>query len=225
VRAVLDGVIPRAILIKRTLDGPGGSEEIVSSHFKIVQQCAVSQNETFALIAGRLKDAGPEQSNSDGIFLLNRSNGIIEYVAPFENAGLNESTRSLNVGDRGDLVVYEESGAIVRLTRMRGCFSATERHPGQLPALMPSGEAYVYVDHDRLIWSDGKVQRDLMRVRNVVGGVRVSPDGHFVAFGVDASGPATSRHLEICELNAKACVAGPAYDEWIPGRETFWIRR
>jgi hypothetical protein len=156
---------------------------------------------------------------------LNRRDFSIEYVAPFENAALNESVRSLNVADRGDMVLYEQSGLVVRMARVQGHFVSARHDTGRFPTLMPSEKAYVYIDHGWLVWSDGNVKRELLRVPKVIGGVRVSPDGRFVAFGVDASAPAGLTHLRICELNSGTCVQGPAYDEWLPGRETFWIRK
>ena len=112
----------------------------------------------------------------------------------------------------------------MRFTRKEGRLQQRERHPGQFPVLMPNGEAYVYADHGWLVSNDSKVKRNLFRVPDVVGGIRVSPDDRFVAFGVKADRHTMLSHIEICELSSKVCVAGPEYDEWIPGRETFWIK-
>jgi hypothetical protein len=72
---------------------------------------------------------------------------------------------------------------------------------------------------------DQKASRTLLSVRNVVGGIRVSPDAQFVAFGIDLSGDLSTSQLNVCELSTQSCVAGPKYTDFIAGRETFWIKR
>jgi hypothetical protein len=183
-------------------------------------QFAVSPNETFMLIGGRLKNAPKDQA--DGLFLLNMKRGGIEFVAPYPRAGLNEDIRSLNVSDRGDVILYEDGGAVLIYTRPRTSLALTERHSGHFPALMPDGESYVYADRGWLILSNSREKRELIRAPTVVGAIRISPDGGFAAFGV---GSIEYSHLRICELDAIACVDGPEYTEWIAGRETFWLKK
>ena len=68
------------------------------------------------------------------------------------------------------------------------------------------------------------MKRELLPAPKLVGGIRVSPDGRFVAFGVDEYGDLSETHLRICELNLKACMDGPKYTEWIAGKETYWTK-
>ena len=216
-------LLPSAELVRRSLAGEGGPEETISSAFKIIQYCAVSRSERFVAIAGRLRGSAPS-AERDGIYVLNRDTGSVVKVAGFANAGLNESILSLNVSDRGDVVVYEERGDVVRLDASRPA-SGPERHRGQFPVLMPGDQAYIFADHGWLLWKDGSGSRELVPVPKVAGGVRVSPDGHFVAFGVSAAGDLDYTRLRVCDLDSRSCVDGPKYVDWVAGRETFWIQR
>jgi hypothetical protein len=210
---------PRDILIRRSLEGAGGDEEIVSSPLVNIFRCAISTNERFMIIAGRLKDPAVSEPR-DGIFLLDRSDGRVQYVAPFPNAGLNEDIRSLNVSDQGN-VVYEDDGTIATFVGEKR-LTLAKRHAGKFPTLMPDGQAYLYADRGRLVLNDRKADRELLRIPEIVGAIRVSPDGNFVAFGVESGG---DTQLRICELCTQNCVDGPKYYDWIAGRETFWIKR
>ena len=222
VRRVFDGrglEPPRDILIRRSLVGAVGDEEIISSPLVNVFRCAVSTNERFMIIAGRLKDPAVSEPR-DGVFLFDRSDGRVGYVAPLPKAGLNEDIRSLNVSDQGN-VVYEDDGTIATFAGEKRVVLA-ERHPGKFPVLMPDGQAYVYANRARLILNDWKAERELLRIPEIVGAIRVSSDGNFVAFGVESGG---DTQLRICELSTRNCVDGPKYYDWIAGRETFWIKR
>lgn len=108
----------------------------------------------------------------------------MEYLAPCPNGGLNEAIRSLNVSDTGNFLVYEDGGTVNVLTESRQGRRQTARHPGQFPALMPDRAAYVYVDHGWLILKENESTRELLPVADVVGAIRISPDGRFVAFGI-----------------------------------------
>jgi hypothetical protein len=216
---------PVDTLLRRGLDGPVAREEIVSSPFINMFQYAVSPNERFMLIAGRLRESGVAKGQQrDGIFLFNRASSGIQYIAPVPGAGLNESIRSLNVGDRGE-VVYEDAGTIIRSTDPDGHLIVSERHPGQFPALMPIGQTYVYSDRGWLVQHDGKAKHQLLRVPKIVGAIRVSPDGRFVAFGMDEIRLSGMTQLRICELESRTCVDGPKYSDFVAGRETFWLKR
>ena len=68
---------------------------------------------------------------------------------------------------------------------------------------------------------DSQGKHDISGSPGVVGGIRVSPDGKFLAFGEGFSG---YTRLRICELGTRTCQEGPTYTEWIAGRETFWIK-
>jgi hypothetical protein len=148
--------------------------------------------------------------------------GGIEFVAPYPRAGLNEDIRSLNVSDGADIILYEDGGNVLRYTRSDKGIELAERHPGHFPALMPDGESYVYAEHGWLMLSRGKEKRGAIRAPTVLGAVRISPDGRFAAFG---TGSIEYSHLRVCELDRSVCVDGPGYDEWIAGRETFWLRQ
>jgi len=211
---------PRDTLIRRSLEGAGGDEEIISLPLVNIFRCAVSTNERFMIIAGRLKDPAVGTLR-DGIFILDRSNGEVQYVAPYPKAGSNEDIRSLNVSDQGNVVLYEDAGIIVAFVGEKRLTFA-ERHPGKFPVLMPDGQAYVYADRGRLILNDRKAEREVLRIPEIAGAIRVSPDGNFVAFGVESGG---DTQLRICELSTQKCVDGPKYQDWIAGRETFWIKR
>jgi hypothetical protein len=211
---------PRDTLIRRSLEGVGGDEEIVSSPLLNVFRCAVSTNERFMIVAGRVKDPSVGEQR-DGIFLLNRRDGSIQSVAPFPDAGRNESIGSFNVNDRGNIVVYEDAGTVTKFTGETR-LALTERHPGKFPVLMPDGEAYLYADQGWLTLSDRNGKHEVLRIPEVMGAIRVSPDGNFIAFGMESGG---DTQLRICELKTQNCMDGPKYYDWIAGRETFWIKR
>lgn len=217
--------LPRDTVLRRTLHDDVGPEELVLTPFANVFRWGVSQDERLMIIAGRLKDRGPGDPKRDGLFLLRRATGEAEYVAPWEKGGLNSSVRSLNVSNRGELVVYEDGGTIVTLRRLNGAFKADMRHPGQLPALMADGNAYVFAQHGSIVWSDGRTSKDILPARNVMGGIRPSPGGDFIAFGTSSDEHKAAPHLDVCEVASKTCVAGPNYDDWVPGRETYWVKR
>jgi hypothetical protein len=164
------------------------------------------------------------EGKRDAIFLFERSGGSVRFVAPY--ASLAQDVRSLNVSDGGDLVIYEDRGTVMRFEGSVGPLVLVRRHPGQLPVLMPHGRGYVYAEGAWLISNDGRgSRRDLIRASRVVGGIRISPDGRFLAFGEDPRGNMGITQLRICELDSLACVNGPEYGESIAGQETFWINR
>jgi hypothetical protein len=211
---------PTDALVRRALGESVGPEESIATPMANYFQFAVSPNETFMLIGGRLKNAPKGQA--DGLFLLNMKSGGIEFVAQYPRAGLNEDIRSLNVSDGADIILYEDGGTVLRYTRSELHITLAERHSGHFPALMPDGKSYVYADHGWLMLSAGGEKRELIRAPTVVGAIRVSPDGGLAAFG---TGSIEYSHLRVCELDAKACADGPGYDEWIAGRETFWLKQ
>lgn len=210
-------------LIRREVSPAGmGPEEVISTPFDNVFQCAPSQNEKFIAIAGRPRRNSTAKDTEDGVFLFDRDRGSIQYLAPYNNRS--EDIHSLNVNDHGDLVLYEDKGTILTFATPSGQPTLINRHPGRLPVLLPEGQGYIYSDRGQLILADGTTKHQLFSAPNVVGGIRLSPDAHFVAFGVDLSGDLSSSQLKVCELNTLACVDGPKYSDWIAGRETFWIK-
>lgn len=211
-------------LIRRELRTSGaGPEEILPVPFTALFQFAVSLNERFMVIAGRLQGPTIAKDKRDGIFVLNRSTGSVHPLAPY--ASRTQDIRSFNVSDAGDLVIYEDKEAVMIFTGSDGHLTLTDHHAGKLPVLMPDGRGYVYSDRGQLILNDGKAKRKLLSSPNVVGAIRVSPGAQFLAFGIDLFGDLSSTELRICELKALACVDGPKYSDWIAGRETFWVRR
>ena len=216
--------VPLDTLIRRDLHAAQpGSEETVSAPFSNLNQFAVSPNEKFMVIAGRLAEPSVEKDKRDGVFLLDRSTGAIHTIAPY--ASLSQDTGSFNVSDAGDRVIYENNGTVMIFKAVGGRLALTDRHAGHLPALMPDGRGYIYSDRGQLILNDGKARRALLSIPNVVGAIRISPDNQFLAFGVEPFGNLGSTRLKICDLNTSVCIDGPMYSEWIAGRETFWIER
>ena len=212
-------------IIRRSLGRLIGMEEVVVTPFANVFQCAISLNERYLLVAGRLKDPGVPEQERDGIFLFDRRSEGLQFVAPWVDAGMNSSVRSLNVDNRGETVIYEDAGFVVKLVHAHGRFREALRNPGHFPAMLPGQSAYVFADHDWIVGADGQARRGLLRKAGVLGGIRPSPDAKFLAFGVQSDQHTTAPHLDVCELASRRCVAGPKYDEWIPGRETYWMRR
>ncbi len=209
-------------LIRRELQKYGaGPEEIISIPFENVFQFAVSPNEKLMVIAGRLRDTSSPKENRDGIFFLNRNTGDLRQIAPY--ASLSEQIRSFNVGDQG-LVVYEDNGTIMAFAGSKALAKLVEYRRGQLPALLPDGQSYVYTTGGLLMLDNGKSKLEVLSAPGVIGAIRVSPDGNFIAFGVGVERDGETQ-LRVCELRTKACVDGPRYSEWIAGRETFWIKR
>jgi hypothetical protein len=210
------------ILIRRSLKGSQiGPEENVDTPFIGIFQFAVSEDEKFMVVAGRLRNE--PTATYDAIFLFNKDKQSVEYVAPYASLN-NGKVRSLNVSNGGNLVVYEDDGTIRKYERSNTHLTLTDHHPGQLPVLMPNGHGYIYANHGELLLNDGSVKR-LLPVSNIVGAIRVSPNGEFVAFGEDPSGHLGLMHLRVCDLESKACVEGREYSERIPGRETYWLKR
>jgi hypothetical protein len=211
-------------LIRRELQASQpGPEEIVPAPFSSLFQFAVSPNERFMVIAGRLAEPDVAKDKRDGIFLLNRTAGSVHPIAPY--ASLSRDIRSFNVSDAGDTVIYEDNETVMIFTGLGGHLTLTDHHAGKLPVLMPDGQEYVYSDRGQLISNKGKARRELLSISNVVGAIRISPDGQFMAFGVDPLGNLASTELKICELKTLACVNGPTYTESIAGREAFWLKR
>jgi len=226
VRRIYDSGLPSLIediLVRRPLiTGTVGPEEIVNTPFVNIFQFSVSSNEEYLVIAGRLRHA--TEGNRDAIFLFKRNDGTSKYVAPY--ASLSENIRSLNVAERGDLVIFENRGIVTKFEASGGPLVLAEQHPGQFPTLIPHEHRYLYVDRGWLMADDGKGgKRELIRAPSVVGAIRVSPDGRFIAFGEDLFGDSRLTRLRICEIDSKNCADGPDYLEWIAGRETFWIER
>ena len=215
--------IPLDTLVRRELQASGPrEEEIVPIPFTNLFQFAVSPNESFMVIAGRLQDPSVPRDKRDGIFVLNRKTGGLHPIAPY--ASLSQDIRSFNVSDDGDRVIYEDNGSVMIFSGPGGQTVSKDHHPGKLPALMPDGRGYVYLGGSELILNDGQTKRQLLSVSNVVGAIRVSPEAQFIAFGVDLFGDLSLSQLRICEVKTLACVDGPKYTDWIAGRETFWIK-
>jgi hypothetical protein len=211
-------------LIRRGLEKSGATtEEILPVPFTALFQFAVSPNERFMVIAGRLQDPSVEKDKRDGIFLVTRNTGSVHPIAPYPS--LSQDFRSFNVSDAGDRVIYEDKETVMIFTGSDGHLTLTDHHAGKLPVLMPDGRGYIYSDRGQLILNDGKAKRELLRIPNVVGAIRISPDAQFMAFGVDPSGNLASTELKICELKTLACTDGRTYTDWIAGQETFWLKR
>jgi hypothetical protein len=219
-RTFYGGAPPTDALVRRVLGESVGPEENIATPLSNFFQFAVSPDETLMLIGGRLKNAPKGQA--DGLFLLNMKGAGIEFVAPYPRGGMNEDIRSLSLSDGAKIVLYEDGGSILKYTRSPAGLALADRHSGHFPALMPEGASYLYADHGWLMLSNGREKRELIAAPTVVGAIRISPDGGFVAFG---AGSSEYSHLRVCELDTKECVDGPAYTEWIAGRETFWIRQ
>ncbi len=214
----------RDTLIRRELTSAGaGPEETISVPFTALFQFAVSPNERFFVIAGRLQDTNVDKEKRDAIFVLDRKTGALDRIALY--ASLGQDVRSLNVGDKGDLVIYEDKGAVLTFTGAGGNRRLASRHSGRFPALMPDGGGYIYAESAQLILDEGETKRDLWSVPNLVGAIRVSPDSHFIAFGIDLFGDLSSTQLRVCELKTRGCENGPKYADWIAARETFWIQQ
>ncbi len=210
-------------LIRRQLTSSGaGPEEAVPVPFSAFFQFAVSSNEAFLVIAGRLQDPTVDKDKRDGIFVFDRRTGALDRIAPYTSLG--QDVRSLNVDDRGDVVIYEDKGNVLTFTGTGGSRELASHHPGKFPALMPDGRGYIYTDGRQLILHEREAERVLLKVPNVVGAIRVSPNSQFIAFGVDLFGDLSSTKLRVCELKAMTCEDGPRYADWIAGRETFWIQ-
>jgi hypothetical protein len=225
VRRTFDGRNPpEDTLIRRTLTGSSvGPEEILSSPFQNVFSGAASPSEKYMLIVGRSREPSTlPWASRDGVYLWDRSTNAVGRVAAAPNAGLTEDFKSLNVNDRGDIIVYEDRGEVKRLAASGSQLTQTEQYSGRFPTLMPDGKSYLYWDHGWLMMSDANGKHEVLPVENMVGGLRVSPAGGLVAFGVDSRGGSS---LRICEIKTKTCLDGPVYVDWIAGRETFWIRR
>jgi hypothetical protein len=210
---------PTDALVRRALGESVGPEENIATPLSNFFQFAMSPNERFMYVGGSKRS---EDGRTDGLFLLDRESGGIEFIAPYPGAGLNENIRSLNVSDRGDILLYEDGGTVLEYTRSELRVTLAERHSGQFPALMPDGKSYVYADHGWLMLSTGREKREVIRAPTVIGAIRISPDGRFAAFG---TGSIEYSHLRVCELDRSMCVDGPGYDERIAGRETFWLRQ
>lgn len=209
-------------LVRREL--ANGSEETLPTPFVNFFQYAVSPGGEYIVTAGRRKASERPRDWTDGIFLFSLHSGRLEWIAPYNGASFNRDIRSLNVADGGNVVIYEEAGTVLRWTRINGRLVEADRHPGEFPVLLPNGDAYLYIHNGRLLRRAENEQRDLFVMPQVVGALRVSPDGLFVAFGTQIrSGEGTQ--LRVCEINSGACADGPTYSQWIAGRETFWIRR
>jgi hypothetical protein len=224
VRRVNDMRLPSMVedtLLRRPVTPSGvGPEEVINSPFVNIFQFSVSSNERYLAVAGRLRDA--VEGKRDAIFLFNRSAGTAQFVAPY--ASLAQDIRSLNVSDGGDLVIYEDRGTVMRFEAPGGRLALVDHHPGRLPVLMPRDHGYIYAEGERLVLNDGKgVRHELIRASKIVGGIRVSPDGHFLAFGMDIFGNLGITQLRICELDSQDCADGPKYEESIAGQGTFWI--
>lgn len=224
VRRTIENAIFVDTLLKRTIGSASvGPEEAIAIAFINVDQCAVCSNQTFMAVAGRLRDQPPDKR--DGVFLLNEAVDKVDPIALYSSEVLNRDIRSLSVNDGGDVVLYEDAGAVMRYTRSGSGWTLTERHPGQFPTLMPNGKAYLYVTDRLLMLADREGKHELLRVSSVVGGVRVSPDGNFVAFGEGTGAAGSYSRLRICDLRTHMCIDGPKGTEWIAGLETFWIKR
>jgi hypothetical protein len=217
------GAPSKDTLIRREIGESIGPEEIIPTPFAAIFQCAVSRNEKFILVAGRLGEAATKKR--DGIYLLTKGSPNAEFVAPYPGAGLNGAIRSLNVNDDGDVVVYEDAGSIVELVGSGKHRVVTALHSGAFPTLMADGRTYLYCEDGRLIEGGGKLRRSILKVPEIRGGIRTIPDGKFVAFGMNVAGEPGITQLRICELTSRKCVDGPKYSEWVAGRETFWIQR
>ena len=211
-------------IVRRPLTGSSlGPEEVVVSPFQNVFAGAVSQNEKYMVVVGRLRDISAEtRTNRDGVYLWDRSTKAVRRVASAPDAGLTEDIRSLSVNDKGDLVVYESRGEVLRFAASGSRLTQADQHHGRFPVLMPGGVAYVYWDRGWLMMNDAKGKHELLPVENVVGAIRVSPTGGLVAFGVESGGNSS---LRICEIQTRICLDGPNYRDWIPGRETYWMRK
>ncbi|HVP00541.1 MAG TPA: hypothetical protein VMT15_20855 [Bryobacteraceae bacterium] len=213
---------PKDTLLRRVIGASIGREEVIPIPFVAIFQCAASPNEKLILIAGRLSEGSDKR---DGIFLVQRGDGKAEFVAPYVGGGLNESIRSLNVNDQGDMIVYEDGGSIVEFAGPRGHWTVGARSAGRFPALMPDGRTYVYSDNGWLIENVGKERHRLFRLPEITGAIRASPDGGLIEFGTRSPRKSSITQLRICELRSGDCVDGPKYSEWIAGREAFWIQR
>jgi len=211
-------------LIRRELKPSGpASEEIVPVPFAVLFQFAVSSNERFMVIAGRPKDSGTEGDERDGLFLLDRTDVSVRPVAPYE--ALSQGVRSLNVNDLGDRVIYEDNGTVMVFAGVDGLLRLADHHAGTLPVLMPDQRGYIYSFRGQLILKDGQKRHELLNASDVVGAIRVSPDGQFIAFGVDLFHNLNLTRLTICDLKERTCMEGPKYSDWIAGRETYWIKQ
>ena len=74
----------RDTLIKRELTPSGaGPEQVIPVPFIVLFQFAVSSNERFMVVAGRLEDPTLEKGYRDGIFVLDRSTDGVHPIAPY----------------------------------------------------------------------------------------------------------------------------------------------
>jgi hypothetical protein len=213
----------RHFLMRRPLHGSVGAEELIASSF-IIQYFAVSLSERLVVFAGRVRDDAQPNGGPGGIVLWNRDTNRIELVAPFEmpTDGL---VGSFNVSDRGD-VLYEDHSKIVKVTGVGTPQVRRDERPGQFPVLMPDGKAYLYVDHGVLIRNRSGERRELIRVGQIVNGLRLSADGDLVAFGVlKRCFLESCSRLRICELTGGWCEDGPDGFLEYAGRDAFWVKR
>ncbi len=211
-------------LIKREVTPTGPSpEEIIPTPFIVLFQFAVSSNERFIVVAGRLQDSTIGEDQRDGIFLWDRMGSSVRPLASYESRS--QDIRSFNVDDAGDEIIYEDNATVMVLKGSNGHLVLTDHHAGKFPVLIPDRHAYMYSDLGKLILNDGEKSHELLDVSNLVGAIRVSPDARFVAFGLDPAGNLGLTQLRICELKTLACVNGPEYNDWIAARETYWIKQ
>ncbi len=199
--------------------------------FRIIQDFAISPSERLAVVGGRIEHANHD-GRTDGIFLMDIRSGTITWAAPYlvgatPGVAFGTLVRCLNVSDRGTLL-YEDNGVIVPIDWGQDGITSGDRPAGRFPVLMPDGSGYVYYDGVRILWTDRKIKRALQRVSEVVGGIRVSPDGRFFAFGQSMAAPPMSEfrsRLKICDFESLTCLDGPKYFEFTAGQATFWVER
>jgi hypothetical protein len=171
------------------------------------------------IAAARMKGMREAKDRSDGIYFMDRRGDLLR-LADYPDSARNDSIRSLNVNDDGDMVIYEQTDTVVRYSKgVDGRFTLTERHPGRLPVLLPTSGAYLYADHGQIVRGNGGSKTDLLPAPKVGSLLRVSPDGKWVFFDTEI----VDNYLrwQMCNLESRACFDGPGV---IDGR-TFWIKR
>jgi hypothetical protein len=219
---------PRDVLVRRRLEGAVGPEEVVSTPFRNYFQLSISPNERFVIAAARATGMREGKDQGDAIYLMDLQNNAFLRVADYHDAGKNDTIRNLNVNDSGNMVVYEEAGTVLRYTRgANGGFTVEDRHAGEFPVLLPTGGAYLFLNHGHLVRSEGSKRTDLVPIPAGANTLRISPDGRWAFFrirGVGGSMPwSLSQYmpLRICNLMSLACFDRPDGID----RQAFWIIR
>jgi len=206
-------------LVRRgfTPSGPG-EEEVLDSPFVNIVDLGVSRKGTMMLIVGRPQSAG--RGSGDGIFLYNRGSHDLSFI---EGLSLSDNEVSaLNVNEDGSMLLYQEGKFVKTVIRSNGRVTFSGSHAGRFPVLMPDGQSYIYENSGKIILRRRSESRTLIAQERVVGGIRLSPDARFIAFGIDLYGNLGDTQLSICDVATPLCVRGPVYVDRIAGRATYW---